>query len=174
MDCVCWGVWESYLGTFVLFRQNRYGLTPYRVDVILQKLTEFLLVKIPDHVIGFVLQSRFTQTAFENLSPIDLFFDRVGRNQSVNDDVFFLADSVASIDALVVVGWVPVRIQNDGAISSSKSESNARNLGCQEKHKYTPILIESTANSVTFHDLGIAIKSHVSVISHGHDVLDHV
>ena len=80
MDCVCWGFGKSYLGTFVLLSQNRNCVTPYGVDVKLQKLTKFLLVKISDHVIGFVLQSRLTQTAFEYLSSVDFFFDRVRRN----------------------------------------------------------------------------------------------
>ena len=45
-----------------------------------------------------------------DLPSIDLLFKSTNGNKTIDNDVLFLANSVASIDSLVVIGWVPIRI----------------------------------------------------------------
>ena len=53
------------------------------------------------------------QKLLENLSMVDLLFDRSGSEKSVDRDVAILTDSPGSLATLHVRARVPVRIEND-------------------------------------------------------------
>ena len=56
------------------------------------------------------------ESLFWNLSSVNFIFDWVGGNQSVNYNISLLSYSVASVDALIVVCRVPIRIEDDRSI----------------------------------------------------------
>ena len=53
-----------------------------------------------------------------DLSSVNFLFDCAHRDQTVNNDILFLTYSKDSVDGLIVIGWIPIGVQDDGPIST--------------------------------------------------------
>jgi hypothetical protein len=69
-----------------------------------------LLVEVLHDVLLVFIYRGFTEGYFGNLALVDFVLESVCGDQSVDYNVSFLADSVESVDRLVVVRRVPVWI----------------------------------------------------------------
>jgi hypothetical protein len=97
-------------------------LVPIEID----QLSELIIIKVTSCVlyIGFIFNSGIVNAALINLPHIYLLFDTVGRNKPVDDYVLSLPYPIDPIYALVIVGWIPIRIRNDGPVGSGKVETD--------------------------------------------------
>ena len=63
-----------------------------------------------------------------DLPAINLFLDTSNGDQPVHDDISLLTYAADSINSLVVIGWVPIWVQDHDTISTSEVKSKATDL----------------------------------------------
>ena len=118
--------WSLFVVKAISLLNQIEGLTVIRI-VQLEQLEQIAIVKV-------FLKCFFTTRVFffgntfinfnclkihtflVNLSSINFLFQPTNTDQSINNNIFFLADSVAPIDCLVIIGWIPIWINNNGSI----------------------------------------------------------
>ena len=81
---------------------------------------QVIFPKVLHHLVALVFQSGLAQTALVDLSPVDVLLHTTSRYESVDYDVSFLAYAVDTVYALVVIGRIPVRVEDDSTISSNQ------------------------------------------------------
>ena len=110
-------------------------LTGFRI--VLEQLEEIRVLEVLLEVLASLgttraINCRQVHAFLVDLAAVDLILDRSHRHQSIHDHVPLLPDSENPIDRLVVVGRVPVGVQNYGALRPRQIEAEASNLGRQE------------------------------------------
>ena len=96
-----------------------------------------------------------------NLSSVDHFFDSADGHESVDYHISFLANSVATIDGLIIICRVPIRIHNDRSIGTCKIQTKASNFCRQKTTKEWLIIIELLTNLFSWRNLSVTINSKI-------------
>ena len=161
MDLISWSFWKSQVAQISLFHFLQFFLcqvllvdlvkcrAPDFVLFIFQKLSELLLVKVLHHIPLVIIDGGFAEGNLGDLPLVNLVLHGVCRNESVDDYVSFLADSIAPVDRLIVVGRIPIGIEDDRSVSRHKIQTNPRHLRGEKEAKNVRIVIEILANSVS-------------------------
>jgi hypothetical protein len=85
-----------------------------------------------------------------------------------------LSDSVASVNRLVIIGWVPIGVQYDSSVCSCQVESNTTNLRGEKEDEDTGIVLKFVNNFSSVFDLDISIHSQKLVAFVVEDIFDHI
>lgn len=96
-----------------------------------------------------------------NLAAVNFLLDSAHGHKPINDHVSLLADSKNSIDGLVVVRRVPVRVKNDGSVCASQVQSETTDLRREKSAEDGSIVVEVNTHLLALGDLCVAIDSHV-------------
>jgi hypothetical protein len=96
-----------------------------------------------------------------HLPAVDDLFDSAAADQSVHNDILLLTDTVAAINCLVVVGRIPVRVEDDGAVSSDQIEAKATDLRRQQSEEHIRVLVVLLAEAFTRRDFRVAVDADI-------------
>ena len=107
-----------------------------------------------------VIYSTHCHAFLVNLSTVDFLFDCAHRYESVHYHVFLLSDTEHSVDRLVVVCRIPVRVDDDCPVCASQVETLATNFRSKQCTELSRVLVEVNAHLFTLYNLGISINSH--------------
>ena len=110
----------------------------------------------------FVIFDRLQiHTFLVHLPAVDDLFDSAAADHSVHNDILLLANTVAAINCLVVVGRIPVRVENDCAVSSDQIEAKATDLCRQQSEEHIRVLVVLLTEALARRDLRVAIDANV-------------
>ena len=130
----------------------------------LEELNQLLVVEVLHNVVCAIFQGCFGQAVLEDLPFVDVLLDWPTGDESVNYDISFLPNTIDPINALVVIGWVPVWIDNDGSVCRHKVETYPWDLVGQEETEYILILVKVLTDSISLIDRHTPIKPSVLVV----------
>mmetsp|Transcript_65506 Transcript_65506/g.115578 ORF Transcript_65506/g.115578 Transcript_65506/m.115578 type:complete len:203 (+) Transcript_65506:406-1014(+) len=127
-------------------------LEQHGVGTLTEKLFHLLGVHL--HILGIVfvhfslrkvsgaehslLQTQFLTGPLEHLS-----LERATSNQTVDGDVFLLADAVAARHGLDVVLRVPITVEDDHRVRRSQVDTHTTRAGTEQKHKTVAVGVEA-------------------------------
>ena len=123
---------------------NLESLTGFLIWIKLNQRRKLIVIKIFCCLssVRLTLYCCVVNARFVNLSHVNLLFNSATRNQSINYHIFILTNSINTINALVIIGWVPIRIYYYGSVSTSKIKANSRNLVGQQKTQNQWIIVK--------------------------------
>lgn len=127
--------WSLDVREAISLQQQFHSLADCLVWVILEQLKEIVAAEILVEVLlcatAIVYRGK-RHAFFVNLSAVNLLLERASSEQAINDDVPLLPNPKNAVYSLVVIGGVPVRIQDNCAVRSGQIKSKASHFGCQE------------------------------------------
>ena len=94
----------------------------------LKELNQLLVIEVLHNVVGAIFQGCFGQAILEYLPFVDVLLDWSTGDEPVDDDISFLPNTIDPIYALIVIGWVPVWVDDDGSVGRHKVETHPWDL----------------------------------------------
>ena len=77
-----------------------------------------VLLKVFLRSFSLLVDRRQIHTFLVNLTPVNLLFDCAHSDESVNYHILFLTNTEDSINSLIVISRIPIRVEYDGSICS--------------------------------------------------------
>ena len=103
----------------VLFKQSLESITLSVIRIELENGCQFIMVKILKDSLLVSINDCVIDSAFENLSSIDVLFYCSTTDESVNNDISPLTNTINSVYALVVISRIPIWVKNDCSVSTN-------------------------------------------------------
>ena len=89
----------------------------------------------------------------------NLLLQGTARDDSVDIHHLLLTDSVGSICALFVHGWVPVEVVEDDSVGTCEVDSEAARARGEDEAEDTVIVVEAVSEDLSLLDFGSAVET---------------
>ena len=111
----------------------------------LEKLEEISSIKVLHQVSLCSFDCLQINAPFEDLTPVDLFFNSTNCNKSVDDYISALSYATYAIHCLIIISRVPIWIENDYSVSTCQVETKASDFSCQQAAEDGRVTVELLA-----------------------------
>ena len=148
----------------VPFQQEFHGGRLSLLRIVLEQLEQVRIREILVEILlgtAAVIDRSQTHTLLVDLTTVDLLLDRADRQQPIHDNIALLANTEYTVNSLVVICWVPIRVQYDCTVCTCQVEPKTADFRRQESTKNRWVFVELNADLLAKDYFSIAVNTHI-------------
>ena len=148
----------------VPFQQEFHGGRLSLLRIVLEQLKQVRIREILVEILlgtAAVVDRSQTHTLLVDLTTVDLLLDRADRQQPIHDHIALLADTEYTVNSLVVICWIPIRVQYDCTVCTCQVETETSYFRRQESTKNRWVFVELNADLLAKDYFSIAVNTHI-------------
>ena len=114
--CLCY-IKRQFIGNSVIC------FASFEVVLEFESICQELLVGevlLSISILRIVFNGSMVNTTLEHLLSVDFLLHTIGTYESIHNDIFPLTYSVNSVNALIVISWIPIRVHYYRTIGSGQ------------------------------------------------------